>query len=204
MKKNSKGFTLIELLVVIAIIALLSSIILSSLNSARQRARDAERVSDVSQLRIGLQLFYSDYQFYPTTLDQLTSGVAYVNKIPKDPLSNSNGGLAQYLPSGISQAATTYLGSHPTDPLSNGGTFQCRPEYCYGYYIAPGETTPSRYHIGTQLETSSPVLETDEDCTSDSGSETYSCVSGLVFTDGFSGNGASYPGSADYIFDVQG
>lgn len=38
---NSKGFTLIELLVVIAIIGILSTIAITSLSGARQKARDA-------------------------------------------------------------------------------------------------------------------------------------------------------------------
>jgi prepilin-type N-terminal cleavage/methylation domain-containing protein len=46
----NRGFTLIELLVVIAIIAFLSVIVIVSLNSARTRARDAERISDLNQM----------------------------------------------------------------------------------------------------------------------------------------------------------
>lgn len=55
-KNRRKGFTLIELLVVIAIIGILSSIVLASLNTARAKARDAQRISDVKQLALLLQM----------------------------------------------------------------------------------------------------------------------------------------------------
>lgn len=56
MRKNYSGFTLIELLVVISIIGLLSSIVLTSVNSARSKARNVREKSDVRQIITALEL----------------------------------------------------------------------------------------------------------------------------------------------------
>lgn len=71
---KQRGFTLIELLVVIAIISLLATIVLVSLNSARQKARDARRVTDLNQIVTALQFYLDEYGQYPGNTDNDCSG----------------------------------------------------------------------------------------------------------------------------------
>ena len=63
-KQSKAGFTLIELLVVVAIIGLLSSVVLVSLNSARAKARDARRTSDLRNVQLALEMYYDKYGTY--------------------------------------------------------------------------------------------------------------------------------------------
>ncbi|MEA2701609.1 MAG: hypothetical protein QOE22_318 [Candidatus Parcubacteria bacterium] len=57
-EKSKRAFTLIELLVVISIIGLLSSIVLASLNTARNKGRDAAIKLEMREL---VNLFQSQY-----------------------------------------------------------------------------------------------------------------------------------------------
>ncbi|MGC9968400.1 MAG: type II secretion system protein [Minisyncoccia bacterium] len=57
-----KGFTLIELLIVIAIIAVLSVVVILSLNPAEllRQARDSNRISDMATLKSAIALYLTD------------------------------------------------------------------------------------------------------------------------------------------------
>ena len=88
---RKRGFTLIELLVVIAIIGILSSVVLASLNSARQKSRDAKRVSDIQNLQLALELSFDSNSEYPDSLLDLSP-----NFIPSDPIDPLTGSAYLY------------------------------------------------------------------------------------------------------------
>ncbi len=75
---------------VVAIIGLLLSIISISLSNARMKSRDTRRVSDLKQIKTGLDLYYNHGGGYPddtawiTGTELICSGVT-IMRIPRDP-----------------------------------------------------------------------------------------------------------------------
>ncbi len=68
MRSKRFGFTLVELLVVIGIIAVLISILLPSLNKARQQAQTATCMSNLKQIGIGYVMYAQENHGYMTPL----------------------------------------------------------------------------------------------------------------------------------------
>ncbi len=62
--QNQRGFTLIELLVVISIIGVLASTVLASLEQARMKARDANRIATIEQIAKALELYRLNNSHY--------------------------------------------------------------------------------------------------------------------------------------------
>lgn len=107
-----KGFTLIELLVVIAIIALLSTLAVVALGSAREKARDAKRLSDVKQVQTALELYYTDKSDYPTAPEAgLVLGGASAGCLGGEGFKASD------------CVATVYMGQVPANPTPGGADY---------------------------------------------------------------------------------
>jgi general secretion pathway protein G len=79
-KLYNKGFTLIELLVVISIIAMLSSIVISSLGDARKRAMDTATLESVRQVKTALNLYSTDYGGFPPSIEEPVTK-KYINSV---------------------------------------------------------------------------------------------------------------------------
>ena len=80
--KGEQSFTLIELLVVIAIIAILASILLPALNSARNKANTTRCTSNMKQVSNANQMYLSENDDYPATCIPPDNTVWFKNLAP--------------------------------------------------------------------------------------------------------------------------
>jgi prepilin-type N-terminal cleavage/methylation domain-containing protein len=76
LQKTARGFTLIELLVVIAIIGVLASVVLASLNSARQKGEDSGAKANLANIRPQAAIVYDDTGSFATVCSDPTVAAA--------------------------------------------------------------------------------------------------------------------------------
>ncbi len=104
--RTRKGFTLIELLIVVAIIAILAAIAVPNFLEAQTRSKTARVKNDLRMLAQAQEAYYIDWNSYTylqtgtdtpwsararwAGLAQLTSPVAYITSIPRDPFGVSH------------------------------------------------------------------------------------------------------------------
>jgi len=138
---KKSGFTLIELLVVVAIIGILATVVLSSLSNARERARDAKRLSDIKTIQTALEIYYLDNGRYPNSIN-LAKGIP--NTDPHNAVSSNDswGNLETRM--GITL---------PRDPVNDlvGDDFD-DSGYAYYYRSMRGPCEGENYTIRYKLE----------------------------------------------------
>ena len=144
--ENKKGFTLIELLVVISIIALLASFSMVSLNQARVKARNANRLGELNNVRKALQLYYDDNLRYPT------GGCSFNASQTNWDLGNYKGATNECY-SNIFDDLEPYLDKLPIDPLGRNG-FEYR-------YISNDNDGNTSFVLYFKLEITQGVGEVD-------------------------------------------
>ena len=148
MSKTNKGFTLIELLVVIAIIGILSSVVLASLNNAREKARDARRISDIKNVQLALELHADDNNGnYADALVDLVPN--YISAVPVDPLDDSaypfasDGGTEYHIAADLEGPASSL-------PGNDAGCDSATPDACFTEALTggfDGDTPAAGRHV---------------------------------------------------------
>lgn len=94
LKLKEKGMTLIEVMIVVLIIAFITVITIVYLRSQTLKGNDARRKTDLRKIGIAVEEYEKDHNCYPlpsvVTCSPGTGLVPYLDKIPCDPVSNTN------------------------------------------------------------------------------------------------------------------
>lgn len=147
-------------------ILLMSSIVFASLSTAREKSRDAKRISDIGQIQLALELYYDTHQSYPATLQPLVDE----RDIPvygKELVNNSdyvyaqiNGGKSYAVGASLERGDNYVLMTDDDariSEFSTGDGMGCHGEYdrhCYDIY---GEDYFSQSDSSLPLDASIPL-----------------------------------------------
>jgi prepilin-type N-terminal cleavage/methylation domain-containing protein len=115
-KTHTRGFTLIELLVVIAIIGILASVVLASLNSARDKGADAAIKSNLNNARAQAELYYDTNNRSYATVCTAAGGIGALH----DAAASAGGGVAY-----VACGSNTTTWAMKARLLSNTGQYYC-------------------------------------------------------------------------------
>lgn len=108
--KKQRGFTIMELIVVIAVTGILASVVIANVGEGRKKARDAQRINDIEQIRLALRLYKEENGSYPNFDNGVEIGIGgaidamlapHMSGVPKDPLTDSNVDYNYYYDSDI-------------------------------------------------------------------------------------------------------
>lgn len=128
-----KGFTLVELLIVIAILAILSAVGVANFQSARIKARDVGRKSDLQTIAKSLEAYVNDHGSYPLSNSDgeiICKTSAPVECVWGEPFTDDNGtvytatlpsdtsGLSYYYSSQTGTSYTLYASLENTNDPS--------------------------------------------------------------------------------------
>ncbi len=155
MNKGKEGLTIIELLVTVSLIGVLAVVLVSIISPLGnfQKARNAQRRSDIEQIKRMLELYYNDNGAYPCVQSASPSnsnspcpgtGIA-----PKEFIL-TNAGSSNVYPAW----SASYASVVPEDPTAGGSKCPASsaPSKSYSYSAYTTSGTPQGYTIFFQLE----------------------------------------------------
>lgn len=120
--KTNAGFGVIQGFILIFIVFLIGMVTILAYTSARGSARDAKRISDITQLQKALKYYHEEFGYYP----QASNGIAV----------------------GFDGSFSRFVSSWPNAPLPADGL--CSAEHNRYFYeqINSGETYQIRFCLG--------------------------------------------------------